>query len=364
MRQKANSQDAWYTSDGPDSDVVISSRVRLARNLEGFKFPLTIRTEDAERVQSVVLDAYNRLGMDDSFQMVRIADMDAFGRRIMSERGVIEPDCGSEPWRSVAIRNDGVVSMTVNIEDHLRLVAFGPGLSLKKCGSLVASLEGELSQHLAFCAMKGFGFLSSSIMDAGNALRASMLLSLSGLCMNGLIDRVVRDYLSQGFVIRGYYGQRDGLSLGCVYQLSNLHSNGAEGEALITAMEQAAARIVALERKSRDELAASRPTTLEDSFFRAIVTAKYARFLSFAEAVDLVQRIRGGVYSGLVTGVAYSDLTALLYRVQNAHIGFIIAGGNVIIENDVVSEEMKLDRLRAMIVQEVLKTADIKERRK
>ncbi len=363
MKKKTQPQDAWYTSDGPDSDVVISSRVRIARNLEGFKFPPALRSDDAERVQSLVLDAYNRLSMDERFQMVRISDMDAFGRRIMSERGVIEPDCGSEPWRSVAIRNDGVVSMTVNMEDHLRIAAFGAGLSLGPSAGLVMKLEAELAKHLSFCSMKGFGFLSSSIMDSGNALRTSVLLSLSGLCMNGLIDRVIRDYLAQGFVIRGYYGQRDGLSLGCVYQLSNLHSNAADSEAVLAAMEQAASRIVALERKSRDELVLSRPTTLEDSFFRAIVTAKYARFLSFAEAVDLVQRIRGGVYSGLVTGVTYSELTALLYRVQNAHIGFIIAGGNVIIENDVVSEEMKLDRLRAMIVQEVLKTADIRERR-
>ena len=363
MKKKNASQDAWYTSEGPDSDVVISSRVRVARNLAGFKFPPALRSEDAERVQSLVLDAYNRLSMDERFQMVRISDMDAFGRKIMSERGVIEPDCGSEPWRSVAIRNDGVVSMTVNMEDHVRIAAFGPGQSLGASAGLVKALEHDLAGYLSFCSMKGFGFLSSSIMDSGNALRASVLLRLSALCMNGMIERVIRDYLAQGFVIRGYYGQRNGLSLGCVYQLSNLHSNAADADTVIAAMDQAVSRIVALERKSRDELLASRPTTLEDSFFRAIVTAKYARFLSFAEAVDLVQRIRNGVHSGLVTGVAYKDLTALLYRVQNAHIGFIIAGGNVIIEDDVASEEMKLDRLRAMIVQEVLKTADIRERR-
>lgn len=364
MNKKDMPSDAWYTQDGPDSDVALSSRVRVARNLEGFRFPASIHPDDGERVQSLVFDALGKVGLAEQYQRVRISDMDALGRRILSERGVIEADCGSDPWRACSVRNDGVVSLTVNMEDHLRISSFSTGLSLNDAARATVGLERELSKSLAFSSTSGFGFLTSSIANAGQAMRLSVLLSLSGLCMNGLIERVIRDYLAQGFIVRGYYGQRDSVSLGCVYQLSNYHSMAPDIDSLVVSMEQAAGKLVELERKSRNDLVTTKPTLVEDTVFRAVVAAKYARFLSFAEAIDLIQRIRLGVYAGLITGVGYTDIASLLYRTQNAHISFIISGGSIIIEDDVATEELKMDRLRAMIVQEVLKDADIKERRK
>jgi protein arginine kinase len=164
---------------------------------------------------------------------------------------VIEADCGSDPWRACSVRNDGVLSVTVNMEDHLRISSFSTGLSLNDAARGSVGLERELARSLAFSSMSGFGFLASSIVNSGQAMRLSVLLSLSGLCMNGLIERVIREYLAQGFIVRGYYGQRDSASLGCVYQLSNLHSMAPDVDSLVISMEQAAGKLVELERKSR-----------------------------------------------------------------------------------------------------------------
>lgn len=363
MSATSSSTDAWYAVDGPDNDVVLSSRIRIARNLAGYRFPVAIKSDDAESVLSLVFDAFNHLEGADRFQMVRMSGVDGTGRKILAERGVIEPGFGSDPWRGVIIRNDGILSAAINMEDHIRVAAFAPGSALFPLGELVGETDRALERHLQFSASSGFGYLTSSLMSVGSGMKASVLVCLPGLCLNGLIDRVIREYLAQGFVVRGYYTSGGESSLGCLFQLSNGSSAAGDSGSQILQMEQATAKLVELERRSRQDLLATNPTSVEDSVFRAIVAAKYARFIPLREAIDLIQRIKLGLSLGFIAGVADRDLTALLYRVQTAHIGFVISGGSIIIEKDVKNEEARTDRLRAMVIQEVLKDADIHERR-
>lgn len=363
MNSDETKNQAWYASDGPENDVIVSSRARLARNLSGFAFPGAIRSDDAESVLSIVLDCFNHLDNPEWYQIVRMSDLDLQGRKILAERGVIKGGTGSEPWRGVVIRADGVLSATVNMTDHIRIASFAPGLALESCAGNVYSVDASMQQQVQFAANPAFGYLTANLTDSGTGLKASVLACLPGLCLSGLLDRAIRDLLSQGLSIRGYYGSDDATSLGCLYQISNASASSGDADSQIEAMERAAQRIIALERRSREELLATMPVTVEDTVFRAIVTAKYARFLPFREAVDLLQKIRLGVNLSLITGIGNKDLSALLYRIQNAHITFVISGGSVIIEDDVRTDEMRMDRLRAMVVQEVLKHADIRERR-
>lgn len=354
---------AWYTEEGADTDVVLSSRVRVARNLDGFSFPLTIKADEAERVQSLVFDAFNHQAEPDKYQIIQMSNLDVLGRRILAERGVLEADSGNEHWRGIIVRNDGVLSVTVNMEDHVRIAAFASGLSLFSCGNISATVESLLQKKLDFSTMTGFGYLASNLFSTGTGIKASAVLCLSGLAMNGHLERVIRDYLANGFVLRGYYGQSNGLSLGCLYQISNLSASTGDSDSQLSVLNQAVTKLVELERKSRSELFRSRPTIVEDTVFRAIVTAKYARLLPLSEAIDLIHRIKLGVNVALIKGITNYNLTALLYRIQNAHLQFVISSTSIIIEEELVSEETRMDRLRAMIVQEVLKDADIRERR-
>jgi len=356
--------DAWYAAEGPESDVVLSSRVRLARNLAGYSFPGALTSDDAESVQSLVFDAFNKLDRAEDYQMVRMSNLDAPGRRILSERGVIEADTGSEPWRAVVVRGDGVVSATVNICDHVRVAAFSAGLAPQVALAEAQGIESALRRTVQFSAAEDLGYLTASLTDLGTGMKASAILSLPGISMSGMIDRVLRDYLAQGFTVRGYYGSESpDESLGFLYQVSTGSSASGDVEGQIEAFSLAVGKLVEFERRSRRELYSTRPTTVEDAVYRAAATAKYARFIGSREAVDLIHRIKLGLSLGLVTGVRDRELTALMYRVQNAHITFVIMGGSIIIEEDVTGEERRVDRLRAMVIQEVLKDVDIKERR-
>ena len=301
MNERLHSSDAWYTEDGPDNDVIVSSRVRLARNLSGFVFPVAIKSDDAESVLSLVFDSFNHLENPDQYQLVRMSDIDLQGRKILAERGVIEPGASTDPWRGVVLRNDGVLSATINMEDHLALASFKPGLDLFSCAKNAFAVNDEMQKHIQFSALSGFGYLTSNLFSVGSGMTISVLACLPALCMNGLLDRVVREYLAQGFTIHGYYGSDEGSSLGCLYQLSNGSAAVGDSESQIRAMEQTAGKLVELERKSRKDLFNSTPTTVEDAVFRAIVTAKYARFISLREAVDLIRRIKLGLNLGLVT---------------------------------------------------------------
>lgn len=359
----ATTRDTWYVQPGPQNDVVLSSRVRLARNLAGFVFPGTIKSDDAERVQSLVFDAFNRSASPERYQTVRMSSLDPLGKRILAERGIIDPESGGEPWRGIVIRSDGTLSATINMTDHLKLSSFTAGLSLDRAFGEVSGTELDLAQRLQFSASADFGYLTANFADLGSGMKASVLLCLPALCMSGLIERIIREYLGNGFEAQGYYGHKGDLSLGCLYRLSLASASGGKTDAQLERVGQGAAKFAELERKARQELFAQRPTQVEDAVYRAIVTAKYARFLPFAEAVELLGTIRLGIDLALVTGISHVDLTALLYRIQNAHLNFVILGGSIIIEGDVRTEESRLDRLRAMVIQEVLKNADIVERR-
>lgn len=358
-----STRDTWYIQDGPENDVILSSRVRMARNLSGFVFPGSIKSDDAERVESLIFDAFNQSPERERYQMVRMSALDPLGKRILSERGIVAPESGNEPWRGIVIRSDGMLSATVNMTDHLKLSCFTAGLELRKALAEVNAAERELAGRLQFSATRDFGYLTARLSDVGSGMKVSALLCLPGLCASGLIERAVREYLGNGFAVQGYYGQSGDRSMGFLYRLSLTSASGGDQETQLVRVEQGAAKLAELERKTRKELFAQRPTQVEDTVYRAIVTAKYARFIPFSEAVDLLGNIRLGTDLGLITGIGHVDLTALLYRVQNAHLGFVILGGSIIIEGDVQSEESRLDRLRAMVIQEVLKDADIRERR-
>lgn len=367
MNQSNTENDTWYTEEGLHTECILSTRIRLSRNLTGFIFPNKIKTDDAESVLSLVFDAFNSFNEDQNsskeFQAIRLSSLDLRGRLILSERGVLEPGFGSEPWKGVLVRNDGKLSATVNIDEHLKLASFNAGFSIEPCFDLVSGIDTELQKKLRFSALPSLGYLTQNIFNVGSAMKISVIASLQGLCKTGLLDRIIRDYLSQGFSVQGYYGGSKNESLGCLYQIASPSSATGDISLQLSKMGQAIDKLIALEKKARTDLLNSRRTEMEDLSFRALCVAKYARFIEREEAIELLERIRLGLDLGLIIGAKNTDLTALLYRIQTAHLDFVKSTGSIIIEEDVREEDLRIDRLRAMVIQEILKNADIQEKR-
>ena len=135
-RSPQPNQDAWYSYPGKENDVVLSTRVRLARNLASFPFPHAFRSDDAQRVKSLVFDSFSQMDSDQKYQSLAVKNLDPLGQRILSERGVISPETASAPMAGVIVRNDGKIACTVNTCDHVRISAFVTGLNAQTAFTL------------------------------------------------------------------------------------------------------------------------------------------------------------------------------------------------------------------------------------
>lgn len=363
MNNSGNSHDIWYSKDGPGSSVVLISRVRIARNADGYVFPSRIKKNDAEQVQSLVFNAFSDPDAPCELQAVKLSDLEPLSRLILCERGVLDTDCGLEPWKGLLFSEDGDLSICVNMEDHVRIAVFSAGLSLSDACDKADKIEKFMQKKIDFSAKSRYGYLTSVIDDSGTGMKVSVLISIPALVITGIGDRIVRDCIVSGFSVKGFYGgQNDKKSLGCLYQISRSAAFALNPASQISSLETMTEKIVEMELRARQDLIKTRKTFIEDLVFRAITTAKYARFLDIHESVDLLMKIKFALNLGFVTGVNQPDITALLYRIRPAHIEFLLKDQRLKVEPDVGPGIDSINRARAMIIQEVLKNADIDER--
>ncbi|HOS29163.1 MAG TPA: hypothetical protein PLR39_00040 [Treponemataceae bacterium] len=355
-RSPQTTQDAWYSYPGKENDVVLSTRVRLARNLASFPFPHAFRSDDAQRVKSLVFDSFSQMDPDQKYQSLAVKNLDPLGQRILSERGVISPETASSPMAGVIVRNDGKIACTVNTSDHVRISAFVTGLNAQTAYTLCKDVDDNLQNTLQFSASKEFGFLTSSLGDCGSGMKISVLVHLPSISAAGFLDRIFKDLMAKAYVISGFYGAGNdsGSSLGSYYQISTSNSFTGSEISQIDELSLVIKHIAEFERKTLKELADNRPTSVRDQVYRALALVKYSRFIGSREGVDLISRIKWGSDAGILSGIENSELFALLYRIQTAHLQYVIRTSELKYEKDVVSEEKKIERLRSLIIQEAV----------
>ncbi len=349
-------QDAWYSYPGENNDVVLSTRVRLARNLASFPFPHAFRSDDAQRVKSLVFDSFTQMDPEQRYQSLAVKNLDPLGQRILSERGIISPEVASSPMAGVIVRTDGKIACTVNTSDHVRISAFVTGLNAGEAFSLCKEVDDSLQNTLQFAASQEFGYLTSSLNGCGSGMKVSVLVHLPSISSAGLLDRVFKDLMARSYVISGFYGAGNGTgsSLGSYYQISISNSFSGTEQTQLDDISLVIKQITEFERKTRKEVTDNRPTGIRDQVYRALALIKYSRFIGSREGVDLISRIKWGINTGILTGITDTDLFALLYRIQSAHLQYVIRTSELKYEKDVSSEEQKIERLRSLILQEAV----------
>lgn len=361
MKTEATISDTWYGINGPDNDVVLSSRIRLARNLANFPFPQCFKNSDGERVQSLIFDAFSKLDKNESYQSLLISSLDSLGQKILSERGVIEPDAISQTSSGLILRGDGKISCTVNCNDHIRLSSFVTGLDLKNALNLIKDVDTKIQSYLQVAGSTDFGYLTSAIKDAGSGMKISLLVHLPAISYSGMLDRIFKEIMADGFSVVGYYGsgRELGSSLGSFYKISTENSFEEDEDSQLQKIDKLGKKIIDFERKVRSEIADNKPTFIRDLVYKAIATVKYSRLIESREGIDLISKIKFGVDLGLLTGIETNLLFSLLYRVQNSHLVYVIRSSELSYEKDINTEELKIERLRSLILQESLTTLQI-----
>ena len=336
----------WFAEGGDSYDVVIASRIRLARNLSNHPFVSKLNFSEEGRVQEAVQEAFLRIEESDEYKQIVLSELSPIRRRLLLERNFISQEYSLNTDRSVILRNDQAVIVVVNEMDHLRIATIRGGLQLSRCWQELDRLDSELESLLDYSVSLEWGYMSSEVTNAGTGMRGSVMLHLPALVKSGLIEKALKAVVQAGMSVKGFFGDEEG-SLGDMYQVSNQLSFGFSETDLIEKLDAIAAQLVHYERNAREEMLAKRRVELEDTVFRALGLLKYCRTVGVREAIELLSSIRLGSSLGLAD-IPAERLTALLFLTQKAHVQCLMNG-----EGEPVDNTM-LDYTRANMIQEAL----------
>ncbi len=328
---------AWLEASGPGSHLVVSTRVRLARNLDRHRF--FTRTDPREReaiLAEVESAASSTPGLGRAIRF-RVDQLDLVDRQLLHERHLVSrelaaPETGGRVRPGAGLLIQDRASVMVNEEDHLRLQALRSGFALEATWGHVSALDTELGQRLAFAFHPEFGYLTSCPTNVGTGLRASVLVHLPGLVLTKEINKILQGLTQVGLTFRGLYGEGSEV-VGNLFQLSNQTTLGKTEHELLDRLGKLVRQVMEYEERARQILLRDATAILEDKVWRAFGLLRYARTLSFEETMNLLSGVRLGVGLGLIPNVGMYTLNKLLVFTQPAHLA--AAQGRVLADEEV-----------------------------
>lgn len=351
----AESTVEWFVKDGPLSDVVVSTRVRLARNIAGFSFPDSLSDDDSERVTSLIKDAL----CDMQYNMARTVNMKESALSLLEERGLRadESDC-------VAMSPAGDVCILMNDRDHVRIISFASGLDAAGAVKKAKAVDDVLQKKLQFAATKEAGYLTSALKDSGSGMKISARVHIPSIVYCGKADIFVKNLQFEGFEVEAAYHDYNDNEIDPFEAVANYYdiatASSIEGNetdlmAKITSQIKHSAE---LERKFRAQCADNNRTLVRDLVVRDCATVKVASFMDEREAEELISTIKWGVDLGFLTNVDYKSFARLNYLARDAHVDAAMMNGGAKafkFEADIKDDtEMKRNRIRAIIVNGIL----------
>ncbi len=305
----------WYEKEGKGPDIAVSTRVRLARNVQGFPFGNRLSREQAETLISRAEAAVQRAALP--FHTLRIDQIPPQQRADLYEKHLISRELMQKAPAALLISQDESCSMMVNEEDHLRIQVMGAGVDLDHCLEEALRLNAFLEESLEFSYDQQLGYLTQCPTNLGAGLRASVMLHLPLLTRTGQIDGVISAASKVGLEIRGLYGEGS-RAQGELYQVSNSVTLGFSEQELCEKLKDAVEGIVRQEQALRQAFQQQYPGQLEDRVWRAAGLLRYARRMSGQEAESLLSDLRLGISTQVLTGIGTGTLNQLIYQIKPA----------------------------------------------
>jgi protein arginine kinase len=340
---------AWLDASGEHADVVLSTRIRLARNVEGYAFTPRARDGERLRVLAQVRDAAPHVPSLKGNVLLRVDELGVPERQLLHERHLVSKElAGLEKDRAVLtgaslLLGQGV-SVMVNEEDHLRLQALRSGLAVMDAYRAVERLDMELGGRVPYAFHPEFGFLTACPTNTGTGMRASVLIHLPGLVLTKEISKVLAGLQQMGLTYRGLYGEGSEV-VGNFFQISNQTTLGRSEEDLLDGLARVVQKVIEREEEARRVLLRDAGYIIEDKLWRAYGTLRYARTLTLDEAMNYLSGVRLAVGLKLIRGLSVYTLNKLLIFCQSAHLAH--AEGRVL-------SEAEAAQARARYVREAL----------
>ena len=311
---------SWLNSPGSHGGIVISSRVRLARNIEGFAFQRKLSpVRQQELVDHLMVKVSATAPMPNALAL-KIDQLNPLERLALVERQLISRDlAGGKRPAGVYISSDEMYSLMFNEEDHLRLQVISAGLCINANLELAVQLDRTLEKALPWSNHPEFGYLTACPTNVGTGLRASVMLHLPALVETGEFKQVMRSLSKLHMTVRGLHGEGSEPT-GHFYQISNQRALGLSEQQLVDHLNETVERIIAYEQLARQSMMTKSRTRLEDKIFRAWGLLTHARSLTSDELIDQLSWIRLGAGIGILTWRNWKMLDRILLQSQPAHI--------------------------------------------
>lgn len=312
----------WLRADGPSAEIVVSSRVRLARNFAGFPFPSRASRDDRRHVVEYAERHVMRAGLAPRMTWIELGDVPALERSVLAERHVISRQHAKcEIPRAVAVSTpDERLAIMVNEEDHLRIQVVRAGLALSECFTQINEADDRIEANADYAFSPRFGYLTACPTNVGTGIRVSVMMHLPGLKLTGEIEKVRRAAKGMSLAVRGFYGEGSE-AVGDFFQLSNQTTFGKSEADLLHEFEgNIIPKVVEYERIARRTMLERRRAILEDRVFRALGTLAHARLLKSDEALELLSAVRLGVVAGLLKTPDLVTVNRLMLLTQPAHL--------------------------------------------
>jgi protein arginine kinase len=320
LDELAKSSGAWLRGDGPDADIVVSSRVRLARNVAGFPFMSKADDDVRLRLVETLRSAVTAAGLDRDFQFLNIALLEELDAQLLMERQLISRELADmDGPRGVIVGPGEHVSVMLNEEDHLRIQVLQSGFALKACWAIADELDTGIEKSVTYAFDEQFGYLTACPTNVGTGIRVSVMMHLPGLRMTREIQKVNQAAQKINLAVRGLYGEGS-QALGDFFQISNQITLGCSEQELLDNMMEVVPQIIGYERRVRDLLCRDNRQALDDKIARARAILTGAKSISSDETMHLLSNLRMGINLGIIEDISIGDVNALFVHTQPSHL--------------------------------------------
>ncbi|MFD2707325.1 protein arginine kinase [Salibacterium lacus] len=309
----------WMKSGtGPDSDIVLSTRIRLARNMEHYPFPVFASPETAEAVLDHTAGEFSSIQLQagSSLERLNMDDLNSNEKKVLVEKHLISPYLAERSQSgAVMLSPDESVSIMLNEEDHIRMQSLFRGFQLSEGLDFSNKLDDWTEEKITYAFDEKRGYLTSCPTNVGTGMRASVMMHLPALVMTRQLNRILPAIHQLGLVVRGIYGEGSE-ARGNLFQISNQMTLGKPEEDIVEDLKGVVTQIIRQERMARDALMRSSRTYMEDKVFRSFGILKNSRIMESKEATERLSDVRLGIDLDLIKGISGNILNELMILTQ------------------------------------------------
>ncbi|MDO4575849.1 MAG: protein arginine kinase [Planctomycetia bacterium] len=340
-------QHPWFQDDGPHTDIVVSTRIRLARNLANFPFVSRLSPDEKTQIEKKITDAVHQSPNGAAYTLFEMDDLEELDRNLLVESHLISRELAANTGpRSVLLAPGEQCSILLIEEDHLRIQVLRSGLDLDSAWDAINTLDDQLEQRLVYAWSERLGYLTACPTNVGTGMRVSVMLHLPSLIATKQFAKVYQSLQKISLAVRGLYGEGS-QAFGDFYQISNQATLGVTEDSIIQQVRDVVRAVIGYEMRARQFLFSENGNAIRENVKNSLQTLRTAQQLSMEESMHCLSSLRLGISMGEVSDIPMNVVNQLLLQTQPAHLQWIYGG---------VISSLDADVLRAQYIQKFLKS--------